>query len=84
MIVNESTDARTGDRYVETIDIATGTYRLDINGETWEQRALTDAERAAYTPAPDPIAALVERAQKATTVAALRGVLIDTLAQMGS
>lgn len=80
MIVNESTDARTGDRYAESIDVANGTYRLVINGETWEERSLSAEEIDRYTPAPDARAELAARAAKATSVAALRAVLLDTLA----
>lgn len=78
-ILNEATDATTGDYYAETIDLTAGTATLTINGELWEQRPLTADEVARYTPAPDPVAALLDRAAKATTVSGLRAVLIDTL-----
>lgn len=80
MIVNETTDARTGDRYAETIDVDARTCRLAINGETWEERPLSAEEIERYTPAPDARAELAARAAKATSVAALRAVLLDTLA----
>ena len=53
---------------------------------TWTEPARVawrEAPTLTYTPAPDPIAALIERAQKATTVSALRSVLLDTLARLG-
>lgn len=83
MIVNEATDFTTGDHYAETIDLEAGTATLTINGELWEQRPLTADEIVAYTPPADPVADLIGRAQKATTVAGLRAVLLDALVVLG-
>lgn len=79
MIVNEHENKATGDFYAEAIDLEAGTYELTINGEVWESRPLTADEITARTPTVDPVTDLAARAAKATTVGALRAVLLDTL-----
>lgn len=60
---------------------ATTLTRWDLAGRVVEQRPLTAAELASLTPPPDPTADLLARAKAATTVAALRAVLIDALTE---
>lgn len=79
MIVNETIDARTGDHYAEAIDLQAGTATLTINGQLWEERPLTAEEVAAHTPPVDRRVELAQRAAKATTVAAMRAVLVELL-----
>lgn len=83
MVVNESSDIRTGDHYAEAIDLDAGTYRLTVNGEEMVARPLTVDEIAAHAPPPDPRADLAAKAAKATTVAALRAALLDAIALLG-
>lgn len=83
MIVNEHENKATGDFYVEALDLEAGTRTVTINGEVWESRPLTADELAALAPAPDARADLAARAAKATTVAALRTVLLDALEVLG-
>lgn len=81
MIRNTECNAKGDVLTTEIIDVAAGTYTREECGVVVLVRDLTADEIAAFTPTPDPKAALIAEVTSATTVAKLRAAVLAAIEQ---